>query len=170
MSEQDLSSMRRSKLRFSDSFASLLFGGAVLIALFAFFYVERNRTGVAPQRPASKEFLRAGSPGFEQYRRLIDVEGLEATQTSGAPGVIVMDLTATVRNSTGRTINELEMRGVVFNEKREPVGERTVSVIPKQEASLKPNETMKARIPVVVTPPRVNRKEINMEVTGLRFE
>ena len=62
MSGQDLSSMRRSKLRFSDSFASLLFGGAVLIALFAFFYVERNRTGVAPQRPASKEFLRAGSP------------------------------------------------------------------------------------------------------------
>ena len=43
MSDQDLSSMRRSKLRFSDSFASLLFGGAVLIALFAFFYVEQLR-------------------------------------------------------------------------------------------------------------------------------
>jgi hypothetical protein len=170
MSDQDLSSRRRLKLRFSDSFASLLFGGAVLIALFAFFYAEHNRTEVAPQRPASKEFLRAGSPGFEQYRRLIDVEGLEATQTSGAPGVIVMDLTATVRNSTGRTINELEMRGVVFNEKREPVGERTVSVIPKQQAYLNPNETMKARIPVEGIPPRVQRKEINMEVTGLRFE
>jgi hypothetical protein len=158
------------KLRFSDSLASLLFGGDVLIALFAFFYAERNRTEVAPQRPASKEFLRAGSAGFEQYRRLIDVEGLEATQTSGAPGVIVMDLTATVRNSTGRTINELEMRGVVFNEKREPVGARTVSVIPKQQASLNPNETMKARIPVDGIPPGVHRKEINMEVIGLRFE
>jgi len=162
--------MRRSKLRFSDSFASLLFGGAVLIALFAFFYVERNRTGVAPERPASKEFLRAGLPGFEQYRRLIDVEGLEATQTSLAPGAVAMELTATVRNSTGQTINELEMRGAVLNEKREPVGERTVSVIPKQQASLKPNETMKARILVECIPPRVNRKEINMEVTGLRFE
>ena len=170
MSDQDLSSMRRSKLRFSDSFASLLFGGAVLIALVAFFYVERNRTGVAPERPASKEFLRAGLPGFEQYRRLIDVEGLEATQTSRAPDAIVMELTATVRNSTGQTINELEVRGVVFNEKREPVGERTVSVIPKQQASLKPNETMKARILVEGIPPRVHRKEINMEVTGLRFE
>ena len=170
MSDQDLSSMRRSKLRFSDSFASLLFGGAVLIALFAFFYVERNRTGVAPERPASKEFLRAGFPGFEQYRRLIDVEGLEATQTPGGPGIIVMELTATVRNSTGRTINELEMRGAVFNEKREPVGERTVSVIPKQLASLKPNETMKARIPIEGIPPGVHRKEISMEVTGLRLE
>ncbi len=72
MSGQDLSSMRRSKLRFSDSFASLLFGGAVLIALFAFFYVERNRTGVAPERPASKEFLRAGlrrrSDGIDRDR------------------------------------------------------------------------------------------------------
>jgi len=170
MSDQDLSSMRRSKLRFSDSFASLLLGGAVLIALFAFFYVERNRTGVAPERPVSKGFLHAGLPGFEQYRRLIDVEGLEATQTSRAPGDIVMELTATVRNSTGRTINELEMRGVIFNEKRESVGARTVSVIPKQQASLKPNETMKARILVEGIPPRVHRKEINMEVTGLRLE
>jgi hypothetical protein len=170
MSDRDLSSMRRSKLRFSDSFASLLFGGAVLIALFAFFYVERNRTGVAPERPASKEFLRAGLPGFEQYRRLIDVEGLEATQTSQAPGATVMELTATLRNSTGRTVNELEVRGVVFNEKKEPVGTRSVSVIPKQQASLKPNETMKARIQVEGVPPGVHRKEINMEVTGLRFE
>jgi hypothetical protein len=162
--------MRRSKLRFSDSFASLLLGGAVLIALFAFFYVERNRTGVAPERPLSKRFLRAGLPGFEQHRRLIDVEGMEATQISQAPGDIVLELTATVRNSTGRTINELEMRGVVFNEKRELVGERTVSVIPKQQASLKPNETMKARIPIEDISPGVYRKEINMEVTGLRFE
>jgi hypothetical protein len=170
MSEQNLSLAPRSKLRFSDSFASLLFGGAVLVALFAFFYVDRNRIGVAPERPTSKEFLCAGLPGFEQFRRLIDVEGLEATQASLAPGAIVMELTATVRNSTGRTINELEMRGVVFNEKREPVGERTVSVVPKQQASLKPNETMKARILVEGIPPRVHRKEINMEVTGLRFE
>jgi hypothetical protein len=162
--------MRRSKLRFSDSFASLLFGGAVLIALFAFFYVESNRTGVAPERPASKEFLRAGSPGFEQYRRLIDVEELEAIQTSRAPDAIVMELTATVRNSTGQTINELKMRGVVFNEKREPMSERTVSVIPIQPASLKPNETMKARILVEGVPPNDHRKVINMEVAGLRFE
>jgi hypothetical protein len=81
-----------------------------------------------------------------------------------------MELTATVRNSTGQTINELEMRGVVFNEKRETVGARTVSVIPKQQASLKPNETMKAHILVEGVPPGVHRKEINMEVTGLRFE
>jgi hypothetical protein len=170
MSNQNLNLMRSSKLRFSDSFASLLFGGAVLIALFAFFYLERSRTGVATERPASIEFLRAGLPGFEQYRQLISVEGLEATQTSRAPDAIMMELTAIVRNSTGQTINELEVRGVVFNEKREPVGERTVSVIPKQRASLKPNEAMKARILVEGIPPKVHRKEINMEVTGLRFE
>jgi hypothetical protein len=170
MHNQNSNSMQGSKLRFSDSFASVLFAGAVLIALFTFFYVERNRTAVAPERPASKEFLRAGLPGFEQYRRLINVEGLEATQTSRAPGGIAMELTATVRNSTGQTINELEMRGVVFNEKRESVGARTVSVIPKQQASLKSNETMKARILIEGISPRAQRKEINMEVTGVRFE
>jgi hypothetical protein len=170
MRDQNSISTGRSKLRFSDSLASLLFGGAVLIVLFGFFYVERNRTGFAPECPASKEFLRAGSPGFEQYRRLINVEGLEATEASRVPDDIVMELTATVRNSTGQTINELEMRGVVFDEKREPVGERMVSVIPKQRAPLNPNETMKVRILIEGIPQRAHRKGINMEVTGMRFE
>jgi hypothetical protein len=170
MRNQNSISMRRSKLRFSDSFASVLFAGALLIALFMFFYVERNQTVAPPERPASKEFLRAGLPGFEQYHQLINVEGMEATQASRSPGDIIMELTATVRNSSGQTINELEMRGVVFDEKREPLGERTVSVIPKQRASLKPNETMKVRILIEGIPRRAHRKGIDMEVTGVRFE
>jgi hypothetical protein len=170
MPNHNSSSIQGSNLRSNTSFASVLFAGAILIALLAFFYAQRDRTAVAPERPASKEFLHAGLPGFEQYRRLINVEGLEATQTSRAPGVIVMELTATVSNSTGQTIKELEMRGVVFNERREPVGARTVSVIPKQQASLEPNETMKAHILIEGVPRRAHRKGIDMEVTGVRFE
>jgi hypothetical protein len=147
----------------------VLFGGAILIALLAFFYAQRDRTA-PPERHAPKEFLRAGLPGFEQYRRLINVEGLEATPTSLAPGDIVMELTATVSNSTGLTINELEMRGVVFNERREPVGARTVSVIPTQRASLEPNGTLKARILIEGIPRKAHRKGIDMEVTGVRFK
>jgi len=147
-----------------------LFAGAILIALLVFFYAQLNRTVAPPERHASKEFLRAGLPGFEQYRRLINVEGVKATQTSWEPGVFVTELTAVVRNSTGQTINELEMRGVVFNERREPVGERTVSVIPEQRASLEPNGTMKARIVIEGLPRRAHRKGIDMEVTGIRFE
>jgi hypothetical protein len=79
-------------------------------------------------------------------------------------------LTAVVRNSTGQTISELEMRGVVFNERREPVGERTVTVIPEQRLSLEPNGTMKARILIEGLPRRAHRKGIDMEVTGIRFE
>jgi hypothetical protein len=170
MPNQNSSSIQGSNLRSNTSFASALFAGAILIALLAFFYAQRDRTAPPPERPASKEFLRAGLPGFEQYRRLINVEGLESTQTSLAPGVIVMELTAIVSNSTGLTINELEMRGVVFNAKREPVGERTVSVIPKQRTSLEPNEAMKARIRIEGIPRRAHRKGIDMEVTGVRFE
>lgn len=170
MPNQNSSSIQGSNLRSNTSFASVLFASAILIALLAFFYAQRDRTAAPPERHTSKEFLRAGLPGFEQYRRLIDVEGLKATQTSRAPGVIVVELTATVRNSTGQTINELEMRGVVFNGRREPVGERTVSVIPKQRASFEPNETMTARILIEGVPRRATRKGIDMEVTGMRFE
>jgi len=148
----------------------VLFAGAILIALLAFFYAERDRTTAPPEKHASKEFLRAGLPGFEQYRRLINVEGLEATRTSRGPGDIVMELTATLRNSTDLTIKELEMRGVVFNERREPVCERTVSVIPTQRASLEPDEAMKARILIEGIPRKAHRKGIDMEVTGVRFK
>jgi len=135
----------------------VLFAGAILIALLAFFYAQRDRTA-PPERHESKEFLRAGLPGFEQYRRLINVEGLKATQTSRASGDTVMELTATVSNSTGLTINELEVRGVVLNERKEPLGERTIGVIPTQRASLKPDETMKVRIPSSSRTRAVGRK------------
>ncbi len=170
MPNQNSSSIQGSNQRSNTSFASVLFAGAVLIALLAFFYAQLNRTAAPPERHASKEFLRAGLPGFEQYRRLINVEGVKATQTSWKPGVIETELTAVVRNSTGQTISELEMRGVVFNERREPVGERTVSVIPEQRVSLEPNGTMKARILLEGIPRRAHRKGIDMEVTGVRFE
>ncbi len=170
MPNQNSSSVQGSNQRSNTSFASVLFAGAILIALLAFFYAQLNRTAAPPERQASKEFLRAGLPGFEQYRRLINVEGLKATQTSRAPGDILMELTATVSNSTGLTINELEMRGVVFNERREPVGARTVSVIPTQRASLEPDETMKVRILIEGVPRSARRKGIDMEVTGVRFK
>ena len=170
MSNQNSSLIEGSSQRSNTSFASVLLAGAILIASLAFFYAQLNRTAAPPKRHASKEFLRAGLPGFEQYRRLINVEGVKATQTSWEPGVIVTELTAVVRNSTGQTISELEMRGVVFNEKREPVGERTVSVIPEQRVSLEPDGTMKARILIEGLPRRAHRKGIDMEVTGVRFE
>jgi hypothetical protein len=170
MTNQNSSLIQGSNQRSNASFASVLLAGAILIALLAFFYAQRDRTAAPPERHATKEFLRAGLPGFEQYRRLINVEGVKATQTSWEPGVIVTELTAVVRNSTGQTISELEMRGVVFNERREPVGERTVRVIPEQRVSLEPNGTMKARILIEGLPRRAHRKGIDMEVTGVRFE
>jgi hypothetical protein len=170
MSNQNSSSIQGSNQRSNTSFVSVLFAVAILVALLAFFYAQRERTAAPPERHATKEFLRAGMPGFEQYRRLINVEGLKATQSSWEPGVFVTELTAVVRNSTGQTISELEMRGVVFNERREPVGERTVSVIPEQRVSLEPNGTMKARILIEGLPRRAHRKGIDMEVTGIRFE
>ena len=170
MPNQNSSSIQGSNQRSNTSIASVLFAGAILMALLAFFYAQLNRNAAPPERHASKEFLHAGLPGFEQYRRLINVEGVKATQTSWEPGVIVTELTAVVRNSTGQTISELEMRGVVFNERREPVGERTVSVIPEQRVSLEPNGTMKARILIEGLPRRAHRKGIDMEVTGVRFE
>src|SRR5262245_41483538 len=170
MPNQNSSSIQGSNQRSNTSIASVFFAGAILTALLAFFYSQLNRTAALPERHASKEFLHAGLPGFDQYRRLINAEGVKATQTSWEPGAIVRQLTATVRNSTGQTISELEMRGVVFNERREPVGERAVSVIPEQRMSLEPDEAMKARILIEGLPRKAHRKGIAMEVTGVRFK
>ena len=54
----------------------------------------------------------------------------EADEAKLALGGIVMNLQTTVRNFTGRTLNGLEIRGMVVDHQGKPVRQQTVVVIP----------------------------------------
>lgn len=143
---------------------------AILVALTAIYYWAQTRTVPPLPEPRLENALRSGDQEFEQNRARLVVEGLSATHSTRPLGDIVMELTATVKNTTGRTLNGLEMRGAVVDAQGAPVGERTVVLVPAQQATLKPDETMNVRVLLEGIKPEAERANLRLEATGLRFE
>lgn len=142
----------------------------LVAAVLTLYYRTLNRAVTAPPETRLENALRAGDQEFEQDRKLILVERLNATQSTRALGDVVMELMATVKNTTGRTLNGLELRGAVLDAQGAPVGERTMIVIPARQATLKPGENLNVRVVLEGIKPDAERSNILMEVTGIRFE
>jgi hypothetical protein len=142
---------------------------ALLIAVL--FYVLMRASGGGSNAPVRLEgAVRAGSPEFAKYAPLIVCDNVEADESKRALGDIVMTLRGTVRNFTGKTINGLEVRGVVVDHQDKPVKESTVVVIPVRRAELEPNKTMRVEVGLDGMPPTADRANIRVEVVGFRFK
>jgi hypothetical protein len=145
-------------------------GTIVLIAAVALLFLrESNRPLSVPPEPRLENALRAGNEEFDQNRDRIIVEGLGATQSTRPLGDIVMELTATVKNSTGRTLSGLEMRGAVVDAEGTHVGERTIVVIPVQQQTLEPDQSISVRVLIEGIKLEADRSGLRMETTALRF-
>ena len=115
--------------------------------------------------------IRAGSPDFEKYKKLIPLDEQEADESPRALGDIVMTLHATARNFTGRTITGLEVHASVVDHQNQPVKERTVVVLPNSErGELEPNKTMFVGVRLEGMTETDDRANIKMEVVGFRFK
>ena len=115
--------------------------------------------------------IRAGSPDFEKYKKLIPLDDPEANESPRALGDIVMTLHTTARNFTGRTIIGLEVHAAVVDHQNQPVKERTVVVIPLPDREeLEPNKTMFVGVRLEGMTESDDRANIKMEVTGFRFK
>jgi hypothetical protein len=115
--------------------------------------------------------IRAGSPDFEKYRKLIPLDEQEADESPRALGDIVMTLRATARNFTGRAITGLEVHAAVVDHQNQPVKERTVVVLPNPErGELEPNKTMFVGVRLEGMTETDDRANIKMEVVGFRFK
>lgn len=144
----------------------LLVGGLIYIA-------KSPSTGGGSGQQQLEGALRAGSPDFEKYKALIRVDEPEATEGARAIGDIVMELTTTVRNFTGKTITGLEMSGAVVDMQGNPVKERKVVVIPNSfagVAELENNKTMPVKINIEGMSKEADRANIKMEVTAIRVK
>jgi hypothetical protein len=140
---------------------------AVVIGGF-FYFLLRKTVSVSPA-PRLENAIRAGSPDWEKYQKLIALDDPEAEEAKRALGDTVMTLHTTVRNFSGRTINGLEIRAVVVNHQNQPVRERTLVVIPGRRDELEPNKTMFVAINVEGFTDEDDRANIKMELTGFRF-
>ena len=138
----------------------------LLLVLGKFYWASRPAGNVAEQ-PRLEGALRAGASEFDEVRPLILVEKPQATIAPRALGDKVVELTTQVRNETGRTINGLELRGSVLDSQGTALRERTVVVVPAQQAALAPGETMNVRILLEGIDPNSDRADTHVEVTGV---
>jgi hypothetical protein len=143
--------------------AAVLIGGV--------FYVLMRKSMRESPPPLLDNAIRAGSPDFEKYQKLIPRDDPEADESPRALGDIVMTLHTTVRNFTGRTITGLEVRAAVVDHQNQPVKERTVVVLPNSErGELEPNKTMFVGVRLEGMTETDDRANIKMEVVGFRFK
>jgi hypothetical protein len=145
---------------------------SVLLILGLFFWMRSASKQDAgnPQQQRLEGGVRAGTPEFEQYRQKIVMDKPEATEAKRPLGDIVMRLTTTVRNFSGRTINGLEMYAAVVDLQGKPVKERTIVVIPARRPELDHNETFEVPITLEGFTDSDDRANIKMEITAVRFK
>lgn len=142
---------------------------AIIIAIF-FYFLMRASSSVRVE-PTLAGAVRAGAPEFEQYKSKISVdEPVDATESKRALGDIVMNLQTNVRNFTGRTLKGLEVKGMVVDHQGQPVNQKTVVVIPTQQAELENNRTVAVNIMLEGMTDQDDRANIKVEVTGFIFK
>ncbi|HSP62443.1 MAG TPA: hypothetical protein VLQ90_05620 [Pyrinomonadaceae bacterium] len=142
---------------------------AVLIGGVFYVLMRKSMRDSPPLRLDNA--IRAGSPDFEKYKKLIALDDPEADESPRALGDIVMTLHTTARNFTGRTIVGLEVHAAVVDHQNQPVKERTVVVLPNSErGELEPNKTMFVGVRLEGMTESDDRANIKMEVTAFRFK
>src|ERR1041384_5329344 len=79
----------------------------LVAALHSVAWTEPRASAPSPQR--IEWMLQPGQPGFEQFKQQIAIEQVLGKEKVHPLNDLVVELTAVVRNETGRTINGLEM-------------------------------------------------------------
>jgi hypothetical protein len=97
-------------------------------------------------QPPLEGALRQEMPEFERFRERIIVEQLTAAEASRASNDFAVEMRATVRNATDRTLSGLEMRGGIVDAQMSVLRERTVVVIPARQNALEPGEAIGVRM------------------------
>jgi hypothetical protein len=142
---------------------------AVVIAGF-FYLLMRASSGGGSGEPTLQGAIREGSSEFEKHKINIHLDEPDATEAKRALGDIVMTLTTTVRNVTGKTLNGLEIRAAVVDYEGKPVKQRSVVVIPTRQPELLPNKTMQVNITLDGMTDTDARANIKMDVAAFKFK
>jgi hypothetical protein len=144
-------------------------GAAVVVALFIGLLIYVTRGGGTGE-PSLQGAIREGSPQFQEYKSKIVLDDPEATEAKRALGDIVMTLSTTVRNVTGKTLTGLEIRAAVVDYEGKPIKQRSVVVIPARQPELAPNKTMPVNVTLDGMKDSDARANIKMEVVGFKLK
>lgn len=139
--------------------SALLIAGGVWL-------ISRPKAQTADEQLAGAS--RAGTPEFEQYRKLIDVDfdpDEDASIGERALGDLQVSMNPTVRNFTGKTVSGLEFHAAGYDLDKRTIRERTFV----KQLDLETNRVSKLSIPI--TFPKDNRPaSLKLELTGFTFK
>ena len=167
MSYQGPMLIREPELRWPIVMLAALLTAAIALLAGGIYYVTQPI--VTPNvEPWLERALYTGQPEFEQFREQIVIEQLVGKEKVHPFNNLAVEVTALVRNNTGRKISGLEMRGAIQDAQNSVVRERTVVVIPARQTILEADEAINVRI--LLESINSDRAHAVMEVTGIRFD
>lgn len=150
-----------------------LFAGLLAITLWKGF-AELARLDQSRPAPGLEQrlegALRAGALEFDEYRERIVIEQPQAIVARRDASDLALELTATVRNGTGRIIKGLEVRGTAVDSQGSPLSELIAIVIPTQQTAIEPDEAIKVRLLLRGVRPEAAQADLRMGVTGVIFD
>ena len=169
MSYQGPMLIREPELRWPIVMVAALVTTVIAVLAAGIYYVTQPI--VTPNvAPALERALYSGQPEFEQFREQIVIEQVVGKEKVHPLNSLAVEITAVVRNNTGRKISGLEMRGAIRDARNSTVRERTVVVIPARQTILEPDEAISVRILLDSIDKDSDRAHAVMEVTGIRFD
>jgi hypothetical protein len=162
--------IKEPELRWPIVLTAAFITAVIAILVAALYYVAMPRPTVDPYDVSQLEApLRAGDPEFEHSRHQIAVDALLGIEKVHPFNNLAVEMTGSIKNNTGRTINGLEIRGAVLDHEDAIVRDRRIVVIPNRQTVLEPDETIKVRILLENISKDSDRARLTLEVTGLRF-
>jgi hypothetical protein len=161
--------IREPELRWPIVILAALLTAAIALLAAGIYYVTQPIV-TSNVEPGLERALYTGQPEFEQFREQIAIEQLVGKEKVHPLNNLAVEITALVRNDTGRKISGLEMRGAIRDAQNSTVRERTVVVIPTRQTILEADEAINVRILLESIDKDSDRAHAVMEITGIRFD
>ena len=169
MSYQGPMLIREPELRWPIIMLAALITAAIALLAAGLYYVTQPIAS-SNVEPVLERALYTGQPEFEEFREQIVIEQLVGKEKVHPLNNLAVEITALIRNNTGRKISGLEVRGAIRDAQNSTVRERTVVVIPARQTILEADEAINVRILLESIDKDSDRAHAVMEVTGISFE
>ena len=114
--------------------------------------------------------LHEGQPGFAELSKDIVISNDNSVESPMATGKISMFLHGKIRNKGTRNINVLEVNAAVVTQFNDVLRERRMLVVPMQQASLGPDETIPITLTLDGFEKDDDRANIRWKVTAIKTQ
>lgn len=160
---------QREKKGINTTFLGALFIALLLIGAGIYFLSRQPSFDEQKTKILEGSFLE-GSPQFADITKdiLIETDLDKTIQSPTVFGTVMMAISGKIRNKGNKTINGLEVNVAVITRKNEVLKEKRVLVVPLQQPTLEPGQTIPITLTLDGFSKEDDRANIRWKVTAIR--